>query len=57
MKWDQPPAMALDAGKDYGAIIKTNKGDIVVDLYEGDAPMTVNSFVFLAQQGYYGFWY
>ncbi|MGH9174941.1 MAG: peptidylprolyl isomerase, partial [Vicinamibacterales bacterium] len=53
MKWDQAPAMALEAGMNYGAIIKTNKGDIVVDLYEGDAPLTVNNFVFLATQGYY----
>jgi cyclophilin family peptidyl-prolyl cis-trans isomerase len=53
MQWDQPPAMALETGKDYGAIIKTSKGDITVDLYEADAPNTVNNFVFLAQQGYY----
>lgn len=53
MQWNQPPAMALEEGKDYGAVIKTNKGDIVIDLYESDAPNTVNNFVFLAQQGYY----
>jgi cyclophilin family peptidyl-prolyl cis-trans isomerase len=53
MQWNQPPAMALEQGKDYSAVIKTSKGDIVVDLYESDAPNTVNNFVFLAQQGYY----
>jgi cyclophilin family peptidyl-prolyl cis-trans isomerase len=53
MQWDQPPAMALEAGKDYGAVIKTSKGDITVDLYEADAPNTVNNFVFLANEGYY----
>ncbi len=53
MQWNQPPAMALEDGKDYGAVIKTSKGEIVVDLYESDAPNTVNNFVFLAQQGYY----
>ncbi|MEX1159010.1 MAG: peptidylprolyl isomerase [Thermomicrobiales bacterium] len=53
MQWNQPPAMALEDGKDYGAVIRTSKGDIVVDLYETDAPNTVNNFVFLAQQGYY----
>jgi peptidylprolyl isomerase len=53
MQWNQPPAMALEEGKDYGAVIKTSKGDITVDLYEGDAPNTVNNFVFLAQEGYY----
>jgi len=53
MQWSQPPAMALEEGKDYGAIIKTSKGDIVVDLYEDKAPATVNNFVFLANEGYY----
>ena len=53
MQWTQAPEMALEDGKDYGAIITTSKGQIVVDLYESDAPMTVNNFVFLAQQGYY----
>jgi peptidylprolyl isomerase len=53
MQWNQPPAMSLEEGKDYCATIKTSKGDIVVDLFEKDAPRTVNNFVFLAQQGYY----
>ena len=35
------------------AIISTNKGDINLTLFENDAPLTVASFVFLAQQGYY----
>ena len=35
------------------AIITTNKGDINLTLFENDAPLTVASFVFLAQQGYY----
>ncbi len=34
------------------AVIKTNKGDINVKLFE-DAPLTVASFVFLAKKGYY----
>lgn len=35
------------------AIISTNKGDINLNLFEKDSPMTVASFVFLARQGYY----
>jgi len=35
------------------AIISTNKGDINLNLFENDSPITVASFVFLARQGYY----
>ncbi len=43
----------IDATKQYTATIKTSKGDIVVKLYADKAPNTVNSFVFLAQKGYF----
>ena len=43
----------LEAGKDYQAVIETNKGRLVVDLFEDDAPVTVNNFVFLARNHYY----
>jgi cyclophilin family peptidyl-prolyl cis-trans isomerase len=52
-QWSQPPAMQLEAGKDYGATLHTSMGDIVVDLDEQGAPKTVNNFVFLAEQGFY----
>ena len=35
------------------AIIKTNKGDMTVELYEKDAPKTVENFTTLAKKGYY----
>ena len=35
------------------AIIKTNKGDINLRLFDKDAPLTVASFKYLADQGYY----
>lgn len=53
MQWESPPEMQLEQGKDYKATIHTNKGDIVIDLFESEVPNTVNNFVFLAQQGYY----
>lgn len=52
-QWNQPPAMQLEPGKDYTATLKTSKGDIVIDLDEQGAPITVNNFVFLVQQGFY----
>lgn len=35
------------------AVIKTVKGDIVLDLYPNDAPKTVTNFATLAKNGYY----
>jgi len=45
--------MKLDATKSYTATIKTNRGDIIVELYADKTPTTVNNFVFLAKDGYY----
>ena len=45
--------MSIDKTKSYFATIKTEKGDIRVQLYADKAPNTVNSFVFLARQGFY----
>ena len=53
MQWQNPPAMALQKNKRYAAAIKTNFGDINIQLFPEDAPLAVNSFVFLSQQGFY----
>jgi peptidyl-prolyl cis-trans isomerase B (cyclophilin B) len=53
MSFTEAPQMILEPGVDYGVIIETNKGNIAVDLFEGEAPATVNNFVFLAEQGFY----
>lgn len=34
-------------------IIKTSKGDMVVEFYEQDAPVTVKNFVDLSKKGFY----
>ena len=47
------PAMTVDATKQYTATIHTEKGDIVIQLYADKAPWAVNSFIYLAQQGWY----
>jgi peptidylprolyl isomerase/peptidyl-prolyl cis-trans isomerase B (cyclophilin B) len=51
--YPRPPAMEIDPEVDYRATIVTSKGEIVVDLNAEAAPVTVNNFVFLAQQGFY----
>jgi cyclophilin family peptidyl-prolyl cis-trans isomerase len=43
----------LEEGKDYQTIIVTNKGNIRLDLFEEQAPVTVNNFVFLARNHFY----
>jgi len=53
MKWDKPPKMMLAEDKDYRAIMETEKGTLVLDLFAKDAPNTVNNFVFLATNGFY----
>jgi cyclophilin family peptidyl-prolyl cis-trans isomerase len=47
------PEQVLEAGVDYSAVFCTEAGAIYVDLFETLAPQTVNSFVFLAQNGFY----
>jgi cyclophilin family peptidyl-prolyl cis-trans isomerase len=51
--YSAPPEMQIDPDKTYVAIISTAKGDIVVQLDASAAPLTVNNFVFLAEQGFY----
>ena len=43
----------LEPNTDYQAIIVTNKGPMRIDLYEDQAPVTVNNFIFLARNHYY----
>jgi peptidylprolyl isomerase len=48
-----PPPQTVDAAKTYTAAIVTDKGTIVFNLLPKVAPVTVNSFVFLAREGYF----
>lgn len=52
-QWDEPPKMTIDPDKQYEAVISTNKGDITIKLFASDAPMTVNNFIFLANEHFY----
>lgn len=47
------PEMALQDGKDYYALFDTNKGQILVDLFEQETPVSVNNFVTLARNHFY----
>jgi len=51
--YSSPPSMTIDTSKQYTAIIETEKGNMVAELFAKDVPMTVNNFVFLAREGFY----
>ncbi len=54
LQWTSAPAMTIDTTKQYFANITMAKGgQFVIQLYADKAPITVNSFVFLANQGFY----
>jgi cyclophilin family peptidyl-prolyl cis-trans isomerase len=53
-QYDAAPPMTIDTNKHYLATVKMeNGGEFVVELFPDKAPLTVNSFVFLANQGYF----
>jgi peptidyl-prolyl cis-trans isomerase B (cyclophilin B) len=51
--YSSAPAMSIDAKKKYTATFDTSKGQIVADLFADRAPVTVNNFVFLANEKFY----
>ena len=51
--YSAPPSMVIDTGKQYTATIETEKGNLVLELFASDVPITVNNFVFLAREGFY----
>ena len=52
-QYDNPPAMQIDPEKSYTVSMETNKGTIMIALYPKYAPVTVNNFVCLTNDGYY----
>ncbi|MFD5396475.1 peptidylprolyl isomerase [Streptomyces sp. NPDC127097] len=51
--WKKEPAMSVDTSASYSAKLATTCGTIELKLDAGKAPHTVNSFAFLAGQGYF----
>jgi cyclophilin family peptidyl-prolyl cis-trans isomerase len=48
-----PPTGTLDLSKSYSARFKTERGEIVCELFAAAAPLTVENFINLARSGYY----
>lgn len=51
--WSKAPEQTIDTTATYRVTMRTSRGDIVLDLQPQHAPMTVNNFVFLINEGYY----
>lgn len=52
-QWNKPPEFGINLKKKYSATLTTEKGDIVIDLFADQTPVTVNNFIFLAREGFY----
>jgi len=52
-QFTQCPPMTINPAKQYVATLHTDKGDIVIELYADKAPLAVNSFIFLAKNGWF----
>jgi cyclophilin family peptidyl-prolyl cis-trans isomerase len=52
-QFTQCPPFNVNPQKQYIVTLHTEKGDIVMQLFPDKAPLAVNSFVFLAKQGWY----
>ena len=51
--YSAPPAMNIDEKGNYSAVITTSLGSIEIELFTDIAPITVNNFVNLSNDGYY----
>ena len=51
--YSAPPAMEIDPSNRYEALIRTERGDIRVELLADEAPGYVNNFVFLARNNFF----
>jgi len=47
------PPVTVQQNRQYIATLHTEKGDVVIQLFPDKAPITVNSFIFLARNGWY----
>jgi len=52
-QYDTAPEFSIDTSKAYTATLDTNHGEIVIEFDSGRSPLTVNNFVFLANEGFY----
>jgi peptidylprolyl isomerase len=52
-QYSSQPQMTIDQNKSYTAVMKTNVGEIRLELDAKNTPITTNNFIFLAKDGFY----
>ena len=52
-QYSNAPSVSIDLAANYSAVIRTSMGNIEFELFAERSPVTVNNFVFLANQGFY----
>ncbi len=53
-QYASPPPMTIDTKKQYTATVKMeNSEEFIINLFADKAPIAVNSFIFLAREGYF----
>ena len=52
-QYDSAPEMSIDPEGRYQAVLHTSQGDITLRMLPEVAPQSVNSFLFLAREGFY----
>ena len=52
-QYESPPDFLISLDLSYAALLRTNHGDIAIELIPEHSPTTVNNFVFLARDGFY----
>ena len=53
LQYSNAPPVSIDPAANYSAVIRTSMGNIEFELFAERSPVTVNNFVFLANQGFY----
>jgi len=51
--YEECPSWVIEPENDYTALLDTSAGEIQIELFADVAPLAVNSFVFLSQNGWY----
>src|SRR3990170_8320136 len=51
--YSERPAVTIGADKKYSAVVETTRGKFTIELRPDIALQTVNSFIFLAREGFY----